>query len=164
MDNYQQPNQQQYQQPNQQQYQQPYQQPGYAAPAMQLKTNRSLVKFILLSLITFGIYGLVVMSSISSDINLIAGRYDGKKTMHFCLLTFVIAPLTFGIGTIVWCHKISDRIGNELRRRNINYSFDASTFWLWNVLGSCIIVGPFIYYHKFFTAMNYLSADYNTRG
>ena len=58
--------------------------PGTAAqPPAQLKTNRSLLKFILLSLITFGIYGIVVMSSISNDINLIAGRYDGKKTMHY---------------------------------------------------------------------------------
>lgn len=32
------------------------------APIGQLKTNKSLVKFILLSLITFGIYGIVVMS------------------------------------------------------------------------------------------------------
>lgn len=44
-----------------------------------LKMNRSLVKFILLSLITFGIYGIVVLSGISSDINTIASRYDGKK-------------------------------------------------------------------------------------
>lgn len=29
------------------------------APVGQLKTNKSLVKFILLSLITFGIYGIV---------------------------------------------------------------------------------------------------------
>ena len=155
MDNYQQP-----QQP--QQYQQP-QQPGFA-PALQLKTNRSLVKYILLSLITFGIYGLVVMSSISTDINYIASRYDSKKTMHFCLLAFIIGPLTFGIGILVWYHKISDRIGNELRRRNIDFKFDASTFWLWNILGSFIIVGPFIYFHRLFKAMNLLAADYNVRG
>lgn len=48
-------------------------------PARQLKTNRSLLKYILLSIITFGIYGIVVMSNISSDINTIASRYDGKK-------------------------------------------------------------------------------------
>ena len=52
------------------------------APVGQLKTNRSLLKLILLSIITLGIYGIVVMSSVSTDINVIAGRYDGKKTMH----------------------------------------------------------------------------------
>lgn len=51
-----------------------------SAPVGKLKTNRGVVKTILLSLITFGIYGLVVMSAVSSDINTIASRYDGKKT------------------------------------------------------------------------------------
>lgn len=44
------------------------------APVGQLKTNKSLVKFILFSLITFGIYGIVILSSVSNDINIIASR------------------------------------------------------------------------------------------
>lgn len=139
--------------------------PGTAAqPPAQLKTNRSLLKFILLSLITFGIYGIVVMSSISNDINLIAGRYDGKKTMHYCLLIFIVGPITCGIATLVWYHKLSARIGEELGRRGINYSFGASDYWLWNVVGSLIVVGPFIFFNKLFTAMNMLSENYNVNG
>lgn len=134
------------------------------APALQLKTNRGMLKLILLSLITFGIYALVFYSKVSTDINLIASRHDGKKTMHYCLLTFIVAPITFGIGAIVWCHRISARIGNELARRGISYSFSAETFWLWNVLGSLIFVGPFVYIHKLCKAMNLLSADYNVKG
>ena len=131
---------------------------------MQLKTNRGMLKTILLGIITFGIYPLVVFSGISSDINLIASRYDGKKTMHYCLLFFLVAPITLGIGAIVWSHRISARIGNELRRRGVAYSFGAGSFWGWNVLGSLIVVGPFIYLHKLCKAMNLLSADYNARG
>ena len=134
------------------------------APVLQLKTTRGLLKFILLSLITFGIYTLVFFSKISSDINLIASRYDGKRTMHFCLLLFIVAPITLGIGAIVWYHKISARIGRELTRRDIGYSFGAGSFWLWNVLGSIIVIGPLVYLHKLCKAMNLLSADYNTKG
>ncbi len=133
-------------------------------PVGQLKTNKGLLKYILLSLITFGIYGLVVMSSVSNDINVIASRYDGKRTMHFCLLFFIVAPITLGIAAIVWYHKISARIGNELKRRNISYNFDASSFWLWNVLGCLIIVGPFVYLHKLFKATNLLCENYNING
>ena len=133
-------------------------------PVRQLKTNKGLVKYILLSLITFGIYPLVIMSSISSDINLIASRYDGKKTMHYCLLAFIFTGLTFGIAPFVWYHRISNRIGNELNRRGIAYSFGAGSFWGWFILGSFIFVGPFIYMHKLFKAMNLLSADYNING
>ncbi|MBE6735156.1 MAG: DUF4234 domain-containing protein [Ruminococcaceae bacterium] len=134
------------------------------APVVQLKTNKGLLKTILLSLITFGIYGLVVMSAVSNDINVVASRYDGKKTMHFCLLFFLVAPFTLGIGAIVWIHRISNRIGNEIKRRGINYSFSAADFWLWGVLGSFIIVGPFVYMHKLFKAVNLMNADFNEKG
>lgn len=145
---------------------QPVQQPApqQTAPAGQLKTNRGLLKFILLNIITLGIYSLVIFSGISSDINVIASRYDGKKTMHFCLLFFLVGPITLGIADIVWFHRISNRIGNEIKRRQIAYSFSASDYWLWNVLGAVIIVGPFIYLHKLFKAMNMLSENYNING
>lgn len=133
-------------------------------PAKQLKTNRGLLKVILLSMITFGIYGLVVMSEVSTSINTIASRYDGKKTMHALLVVFVFSWLTLGIVPLVWSHKISARIGDELRRRGIDYSFGAGTFWGWSVLGALIIVGPFIFCHKLLKSMNLLSESYNLIG
>jgi len=134
------------------------------APSRKLKTNKGLAKYIFLTIITLGIYDLVVMSSVSNSINTVAGRYDGKKTMHYCLLYFIIAPITIGIAAFVWFHKISNRIGNELNRRGIAYKLSCSDFWLWNILGSFIIVGPFIYYHKLFKATNLICADYNEKG
>ena len=133
-------------------------------PANQLKTNRSLLKYILISMITFGIYAIVVDSAVSSDINIIASKYDGKNTMHFCLMSFVFSPLTLGIYAFIWYHKISNRIGNELARRGINYNFSATDFWLWGILGSFIIIGPFIYKHKMLASMNMLAEDYNIKG
>ena len=134
------------------------------APVGKLKTNRGLLKLILLSLVTFGIYPLVLYSAISSDINTIASRYDGKKTMHYCLLVFVIQPLTLGIGSLVWIHRVSNRIGDELKRRGINYSFSAGTYWLWCILGGLIGIGPLVYTHKLLKAMNKLSEHYNMYG
>lgn len=139
--------------------------PAYApAPAVPLNTNRSLLKFILLNLITLGIYGIVILSGISTDINTIASRYDGKKTMHYCLIFFLLTGLTLGIAPLVWFHRLSARIGQELTRRGIAYSFGAGSFWGWNVLGACIVVGPFIYLYKLLHAMNLLCADYNAKG
>lgn len=149
---------------DQPQYQQQAPNMVYAQPLSQLKTNRSMIKLLLLTFITLGIYAIVWYSSVSTDINLIASRYDGKKTMHFCLLSFVVAPFTFGIGAIVWYHKLCARIGDELQRRGISYGFGAKDFWLWNVLGSLIVVGPFIFLHNLCKAMNLLCEDFNLRG
>lgn len=133
-------------------------------PVAQLKTNKGLLKTILLSVITFGIYPLVVMSAVSTDINTVASRYDGRKTMHYCLMFFIVAPLTFGIGGLVWSHNISDRIGNELKRRGIAYSFGAGSFWGWAILGSLIGIGPLVYMHKLFKAVNLMNGHYNMYG
>lgn len=137
--------------------------PNYRAVA-RLETNRSLLKFLLLSLITFNIYGVIVMSTISTDINIIASRYDGKKTRHFCLMSFVLSWLTLGIYPFFWYHQLSNRIGNELDRRDLGYQFSSNDFWMWGILGSFIIVGPFIYLNKLLTAMNMLADDYNYFG
>ena len=135
-----------------------------AKPVAQLKTNRGLLKFILLSIVTLGIYMIVYFSSISGDINVIASRYDGKKTMHYCLLFFLVSPITCGIATFVWYHKISSRIGAELQRRGIQYRFGAADYWLWNILGTIILVGPFIYIYKLSKAMNLLANHFNQVG
>ena len=135
-----------------------------SAPGGQLNAKRGLAKFILLNIITLGIYGIVFFSGISADINVIASRYDGRKTMHYCLLLFLVGPITLGIAYLVWFHRLSGRIGNELRRRQIPYSLSAADFWLWNVLGALIIVGPFVYIYKLAKASNLLAADYNARG
>ena len=65
------------------------------APVAQLRTNRGLVKVILLSILTLGIYALVVTAHISEDVNVVCSRYDGRKTMNFWLLFFIVGPLTF---------------------------------------------------------------------
>lgn len=135
-----------------------------AAPVGQIRTDRGLLKLIILSFLTLGIYSIVFYSGVSNDINIIASRYDGKKTMHYALLLFLAAPFTFSIAYFVWFHRISNRIGGELRRRNVPSNFSASTFWLWNILGSLIVIGPFVYIYKLCQACNDLAAHYNHFG
>ncbi len=133
-------------------------------PVGQLATNRKLWKYVLFSILTLGIYGIVFYSKLSADVDIVCNRYDGRRTMPYCLLYFLVGIVTFGIAYFVWFNKISNRIGAELERRGIDYSFNAGKYWLWNVLGSFILVGPFIYLHKLSKAMNYMNADYNING
>jgi hypothetical protein len=121
----------------QQTYQQHYQQNGYQQPIMQLSTNRSFLKYVLLSIVTCGIYGIICLYEISKDINTIASRYDNKNTMNY-VLVWLLSLFTFGIPLIVWSHRISSRIGCELQRRNYDYKFGASTYWIYNFVLSMI--------------------------
>lgn len=162
-----------------QQWSEPYRQPtevGHPLPVSptthaaapvkyaNLRTDRSLLAFILLNLITLGFYGIWLIASSGEDLNTIAGRHDDQRTMNYWLVFFIIGPLTLGIASIVWWHKTSNRIGNNLRARGQQSSFSAADFWLWSVLGSLIIIGPFVFIYKWLSGMNLLSQDFNHRG
>lgn len=134
-----------------------------ARPVRQLNCGRKLWKMVLLTFVTFGIYGLVHYCKMSSEINLTASKHDGRHTMHY-IAVFFLASVTLGIVPLVWSHKFSTRVGNEARRRGCTTSFGAGTFWLWNILGSVIVVGTFVYLHKLLGVMNYINKDYNEHG
>ena len=76
----------------------------------------------------------------------------------------LLAPLTLSVYPFVWYHKLCARIGDELQRRSIDYKFGPSQFWLWGILGSFILVGPFIFTHKLMKSMNLLNKDFNENG
>ena len=126
-----------------------------------LRTERSFVAYFFLNIITLGIYSLVQVSHIGREVNLIASEHDGKHTMHFCWIVFIFSWLTLGIASLVWYHRISNRIGNELRRRGVISDFGADTFWLWFILGSLIYICPYVYIYKRIVAMNQLNDLYN---
>lgn len=152
--------------PGGQQYQAPiYQQQPYPAqpPAQKLKTDRNIALVILFSILTLGIYSIVLWCQIANEINLTASRADGKKTTHY-IVCLLLSCITFGIYAIVWMHKISDRIGAEAVRRNTGVSFGAADFWIWNVLLAFTVVCPFIYMHKMLEAVNAINTSYNIYG
>lgn len=134
-----------------------------SAPTEKLPTDRGLIKFILLSCVTLGIYALVVYTKIGNEVNKVCSPHDNKSSMNF-IVAWLLSYVTCGIVLLVWCHNLCNRIGNELIRRKLPYSFSANTFWGWGVLGSLIVVGPYVFVHKLFCAMNTLNADYNAKG
>lgn len=130
------------------------QQPYAPRPVAPLRTQRGLLKYVLLGLVTFSIYDIWQMSEVGDSLNLLAFKRDGKHTMQYCLMFFLVGWVTLGIGWLVWYHRVSGRIGEEQAARGLPVTVTASTFWLWGILGSLIAVGPFIYIYKLLHAMN----------
>lgn len=133
------------------------------ASALQLPVGRSLLKMILLGLITAGIYPTVIWSRIVTELNIAASRNDGKRTMPYFGM-MMLTPITFGVFSFVWMHRFCNRVGNQLKFRSCDYRFGARDFWLWCMLGSLILVGPFVFVHKLMKSMNLINAHYNTCG
>ena len=125
-----------------------------------LKTDRKMWKLMLFHCLTFGTYGIFFFIPFSFDLDRVAPKPDRTKTMNF-LFAYILSLLTFSIVMIIWHYQIAKRIEEALEARQIEYDFKTSAFWLWYVLGSFFIVGPFIYFHKLCQAMNLLCASYN---
>ena len=102
---------------------------------------------------------LILMAA--AAVSAVTSILSGEKLTEVII---ILAVVLLGIVPLVWAHRFSNRVGSELLRRNLPYQFNAGTFWLWNVLGSLIVVGPFVYTHKLLTAMNMLCTDYNAKG
>ena len=86
------------------------------APVHQLPTNRNIVKSILLSVCTLGIYALVLTGKLIKEINITAAR-DGKNTKGI-LGTVLLSVITLGIYAIVWEIGFMGRVEAECQRRN----------------------------------------------
>lgn len=134
------------------------------APAMSKKeesapVQRSLLKFIVLSILTLGLYPLVFYTRIGKELNKTLTPFDNRNTLNYCLVFFLLTPLTAGIASLVWFHHMSERIGAELLRRGYEKGFGSKTFWVWGVLGSLVLVGPLVYVSKLCKAMNTLAGD-----
>ncbi len=129
-------------------------------PPAKLKENRSFLKFLLFSFLTLGIYTIVFYISVSFDINKIASKHDGKNTMNY-LFAFLLGIFTGSIVVLIWYFGITARIEDELDRRDLECELTRSDFFLWYLLGSFFLVGPFIFHYKFIKAIDLLCRSYN---
>lgn len=137
--------------------------PAYQAPALKLPTERKMWKMIVFGILTLGIYPMVIYIKMVDELNIAASRYDGQRTTNY-YISALLTGITLGIYGIWYFHTLSKRIGAEVKRRGYDYKFGASSFWLWNVLGCIIIVGPFVYLHKLTKCMNMINESYNYYG
>ena len=135
-----------------------YEEKTYTPPKLQ--TNRSVWKLMLLSIFTLGIYSILFFIPFSFDIDKIAPKPDRSKTMNY-LFAYILSLFTFSIVIDFWHYQMAARVSEALERRDIRYEFGTKDFWLWFILGSLVLVGPFVYFYKLCKAMNLLCAHYN---
>lgn len=128
--------------------------------AEHLQSDRSLVAYILLSIITCGIYSYYFIYKMAHDIN-IACDGDGKKTgglVAFIVLSFI----TCGIYSWIWEYKLGNRLCTNAFRYGLSFQENGTTVLLWNIFGILICgIGPFIAMHILIKNSNAICMAYN---
>lgn len=125
-----------------------------------LKTDRSMWKLLLFSILTLGIYSIIFFIPFSFDLEKIAPRREKEKTMNY-LWAFILAYFTVSLVLVVWHYQVAAHVEDALKRRDIDYNFGTESFWIWYVAGSFFLVGPMVYFFKLCRAMNLLCEHYN---
>ncbi|MDR1316717.1 MAG: DUF4234 domain-containing protein [Spirochaetales bacterium] len=124
--------------------------------------KRSFPVTIILSIITFGLYWLFWIYKLAADMNAICAG-DGRKTRG-TIAYLVFGFLTLGIYNLVWLYMLGDRLYDVAPRFGLNFKESGGTLLLWMILGSIIVIGPFIALYIIIKNINELAEKYNALG
>ena len=127
---------------------------------MKVKEDRSLVMYILVSIVTCGIYSYYFLYSIAQDANVVCAD-DGKKTSG--LAAFILLSIvTCGIYAWIWYYNLGNRLSENAPKYGLNFSENGTTVLMWMIFGSFLCgIGPFIAMNILITNMNALAHAYN---
>lgn len=122
--------------------------------------QRSLLTYILLSLVTFGIYSIYFWYTYTDDLNTVCAG-DGEETTNY-ILVLLLSMVTCGIYGYIWYYKVGNRLQNNAPRYGLFFSENGTTALLWLLFGSLVCgIGPFVAMHIFIKNLNALGAAYN---
>lgn len=150
----------------QQQYtgQQQYAQQPAPAPMgyTPIKTDRGVIGWLLLSIVTCGIYSYYFLYCLARDINVMC-QDDGDYTpglAEFILLSFV----TCGFYAYYWYYKIGNRLQANAPRYGLVFQENGTTVLLWQIFGALLCgLGPIFAMNIVINNTNAMATAYNTR-
>lgn len=138
-----------------------YQNQGYAPyPGERLKDDRGLASYIVLTIITCGIYGYYFIYKMAHDVN-IACEGDGESTSGLAAF-ILLSIITCGIYSWYWYYKLGNRLSANAGRYGMVFQENGTTVLLWLIFGSLICgIGPFIAMYILIKNSNAICNAYN---
>ncbi len=129
-------------------------------PSILLKTDRSLLLYILLSLVTCGIYSFYFLYRLAQDVN-VACDGDGEETPGLVAL-ILLSLVTCGIYGWYWYYKLGNRLANNAPRFGMTFQENGTTVLLWDLFGMLLCgVGPLIGLYIIIKNTNAICYAYN---
>lgn len=131
---------------------------GYAP----IKTDRGVIGWLLLSIVTCGIYSYYFLYCLARDINVMC-QDDGDSTpgiAAFILLSFV----TCGFYALYWYYKIGNRLQANAPRYGLVFQENGTTILMWQIVGAFLCaLGPIFAMNIIIKNTNAMATVYNTR-
>lgn len=137
---------------------------GYAANIVRtpVKTDYSLVMYILLSIVTCGIYAYYIIYKMAQDVNQMCAE-DGDSVGGLGMY-ILLSIVTCGFYSFYWLYKIQNRLQANGPRYGVPIQENGTTVLVWLILGSLLCgIGSFVAFHIVFKSANAVGAAYNAR-
>ena len=128
-----------------------------------IDTQRSLLKYVLLTIVTCGIYGLYFIYALARDVNIMCEE-DGKDTPGL-LKYFLLSIVTCGIYSFVWYYNLGNRLqANANEQYELNVSENGTTVLLWMLIGSLVCgIATLVATNIIIKNTNAIATEYNNR-
>lgn len=131
---------------------------GYAGE--RLTDNRGLISYILLTLVTCGIYSYYFVYKLAHDVN-IACSGDGEETgglLQYILLSIV----TCGLYSLYWEYKLANRLATNAPRYGLTFQENGTTVLMWHLVGAVLCgIGPWVAMNILINNSNKICNAYN---
>lgn len=132
--------------------------PIYSGTA--LKTDRSLLVYILLTIVTCGIYAWYFIYKLAKDVNTCCDG-DGENTSGL-LMFLLLSIVTCGIYSYIWFYKLGNRLHKNAPRYGMMFTENGTSVLMWQLFGVLLCgIGPFIAMNIIIKNTNMLCAAYN---
>lgn len=124
-------------------------------------THRKFWKYLLLSIVTCGIYGIYVLCGYVKDINKVCDG-DGKESKNY-IVVLLLSIVTCGIYGVYWWYTQGERLYNAAPGYGITVREKGSTILIWMLLGCTLMpgVGLLVATYIMFDNMNRIASAYN---
>lgn len=122
--------------------------------------QRSFGIYLLLSIITCGIYSIIFWYQYTEDINEIC-RGDGHESPNY-IIVILLNIITCGIYGYIWYYSQANRLQASANKYGISIQGDGTIVLLWMILGVLLFgIGPFIAFYILINNMNQVAIAYN---
>lgn len=137
---------------------------GYAPTGLHkpVQTDRSLFMYIVLVLVTCGIYGIYFIYKLAQDANEMCFD-DGEKTPGLGMY-FLLSIVTCGFYSYYWLYKVQNRFYAAGPRYGIPVAENGTTVLMWYIFGSLLCgIGSFVGMNIIITTANKIGTAYNMK-
>ncbi len=136
--------------------------PQGGMPFVPVQADRSLPMWIILSIVTCGIYSWYFLYGLARDMNVMC-QNDGETTPglgQFILLSIV----TCGFYAYWWYYKIGNRMQTNAPRYGLQFQENGTTILMWQIIGAFLCgLGPIVAMNIIIKNCNAMAAAYNAR-